>query len=150
MWVQLSSDTPEEGIRSHYRWLWSTMWLLGFELRSSGGAVSALNHWAISPAPPPTMSITRLWSRSSEVWNHVQQIAELGLRACVFLFTHFVNLPTYSLRQELMQPRLTSNSYSQGWLWTCDSLSLSPEFWGYRHAPPHPAESLLLTWLLFQ
>jgi hypothetical protein len=24
----LSSDTPEEGIRSHYRWLWASMWLL--------------------------------------------------------------------------------------------------------------------------
>jgi len=46
----LSSDTPEEGIRSHYRWLWTTMWLLGFELRTSGRAVSALNRWAISPA----------------------------------------------------------------------------------------------------
>ena len=48
--LQLSSDTPEEGIRSHYRWLWDTMWLLGFELRTSGRAASALNHWAISPA----------------------------------------------------------------------------------------------------
>ena len=27
------------------------MWLLGFELRISRRAVSALNHWAISPAP---------------------------------------------------------------------------------------------------
>ena len=27
------------------------MWLLGFELRTSGRAVSALNRWAISPAP---------------------------------------------------------------------------------------------------
>ena len=49
--LQLSLDTPEEGIRSHYRWLWATMWLLGIELRTSGrAAVSALNHWAISPA----------------------------------------------------------------------------------------------------
>ena len=24
----LSSGTPEEGVRSHYRWLWATMWLL--------------------------------------------------------------------------------------------------------------------------
>jgi hypothetical protein len=47
----LSSDTPEEGIRSHYRWLWATMWLLGIELRTSARAVSALNRWAISPAP---------------------------------------------------------------------------------------------------
>jgi hypothetical protein len=47
----LSSDTPEQGIRSHYGWWWATMWLLGFELRTSGRAVSALNHWAIPPAP---------------------------------------------------------------------------------------------------
>ena len=32
----LSSDTPEEGIGSHYRWM------LGIELRISGRAVSAL------------------------------------------------------------------------------------------------------------
>jgi len=53
VWVHcsLSSDTPEEVIGSHYRWLWVTMWFLGFELRTSGRAVSALNHWAISPAP---------------------------------------------------------------------------------------------------
>jgi hypothetical protein len=44
------SDTPEEGIRSHYWWLWATMWLLGFELRTFGRAISTLNHWAISPA----------------------------------------------------------------------------------------------------
>ena len=36
----LSSDTPEGGIESHYRWLW----LLEIELRTSGRAVSALNH----------------------------------------------------------------------------------------------------------
>ena len=45
------SDKQEEGIRSHYRWLWATMWLLGIELRISGRVVSALNCWAISPAP---------------------------------------------------------------------------------------------------
>jgi hypothetical protein len=42
---------PEEGIGSHYRWLWATMWLLWIELRISGWAVSALNHWAIFSAP---------------------------------------------------------------------------------------------------
>jgi hypothetical protein len=41
-------DTPEEGIKPHYRWLWANMWLLGIELRTSGRAVSALNQWAIS------------------------------------------------------------------------------------------------------
>ena len=46
----LSSDTLEEDVRPHCRWLWSTMWLLGTELRTSGKAVGALNHWAISLA----------------------------------------------------------------------------------------------------
>ena len=43
----LSSDTPEEGTRSYYRWLWATMWLLGIELGTSR-RVSVLNRWAIS------------------------------------------------------------------------------------------------------
>jgi hypothetical protein len=51
--LSLSSDTPEEGIRSHYIWLWATMWLLGIELRTSWIAVSALNCRAISPARDP-------------------------------------------------------------------------------------------------
>jgi hypothetical protein len=46
-----SSCTPEESIRSHHRWLWATMWLLRIELGTSGKASSALNLWAISPAP---------------------------------------------------------------------------------------------------
>jgi hypothetical protein len=50
--LPLSSDTSEEGIRSHYRQLWATMWLLETELRTSGRAVSALNCLAISPARP--------------------------------------------------------------------------------------------------
>jgi hypothetical protein len=39
MWMitlSISSDTSEKGIRSHYRWLWATMWLLIIELRTSG------------------------------------------------------------------------------------------------------------------
>jgi hypothetical protein len=39
---------------SHYGWLWATMWLLGFELRTFRKAVSALTHWAISPAQVST------------------------------------------------------------------------------------------------
>jgi len=46
-----------DGIRSHYRWLWATMWLLGFELRTSGRAVGALNRWAISPAPSSLLQL---------------------------------------------------------------------------------------------
>ena len=49
--LQLSSDTPEKGVRSHHRWLWATMWLLGFELGTFWRSVSTLNCWAITPAP---------------------------------------------------------------------------------------------------
>ena len=45
------TQTPEEGIRSHYRWLWATLLKLGIELRMSGGAASSLSGWTISPAP---------------------------------------------------------------------------------------------------
>jgi hypothetical protein len=41
--LSLSSDTAEDNIRSHYRWLWATMWLLGIDLRTSGRVVSVLN-----------------------------------------------------------------------------------------------------------
>jgi hypothetical protein len=45
------SDQPEDGIRSHYKWFWATMWLPRIELTISGRADRALNCWAISPAP---------------------------------------------------------------------------------------------------
>jgi hypothetical protein len=42
--LQLSSDTPEEGIRSYYRWLLANMWLLRFELRTLKRSVNVLTH----------------------------------------------------------------------------------------------------------
>jgi hypothetical protein len=50
MYMSLAVYTPEEGIGSHYRWLWATMWLLGIELRIFERAATALNYWAIFPA----------------------------------------------------------------------------------------------------
>jgi hypothetical protein len=47
----LCSETPEESMGSYNRWLWATMWLLGIEFRAPGRTASALNLWAISPAP---------------------------------------------------------------------------------------------------
>jgi hypothetical protein len=47
--LELSLDTPEEGIRSPC--LWATVWLLGIELKTSGRAVSVLSNWVISLAP---------------------------------------------------------------------------------------------------
>jgi len=61
----LSSDAPEEGIGSHYRCQWATMLLLGIELRTSGRAVSAPNHWAISPPMFMFFKTTKLSSKIS-------------------------------------------------------------------------------------
>jgi len=45
--LSLSSDTPEEGIGSHYRWLRCGRW----ELNSVFCKNNALKPWVISPAP---------------------------------------------------------------------------------------------------
>ena len=65
--LQLYSDTPEEGIGSYYRWLWATLWLLGIELRTSARAASAVNCWAISPAP--TSLFLKILKTLSFLWG---------------------------------------------------------------------------------
>ena len=74
------SDTPEEGFRSHYSWLWATMWLLGFELRTSGRAVGALNLWAISPAPERL--ILFIWIHCSCFQAHQKRASDLITDGC--------------------------------------------------------------------
>jgi len=69
--LSLSSDTPKEDIRSRYRWLWATMLLLGFELRTPGRAVRALNHWAISPAPEDSIKHTNPLLKSHETYKNI-------------------------------------------------------------------------------
>jgi hypothetical protein len=62
----------------HYRWLWATMWFLGFELRTFGRAVSALTHWAISPAPERVCSWVSV-SRTAFEWNAENNFPESAL-----------------------------------------------------------------------
>ena len=53
MWVLCLHVCLGESVRYwNYRQLSAAMWVLGTEPRSSERAVSTLNHWAISPAPP--------------------------------------------------------------------------------------------------
>jgi hypothetical protein len=42
--LELTSDTPEESVRSHYGCLGATMWLLGFELRTFSQCSYLLSH----------------------------------------------------------------------------------------------------------
>ena len=85
--LSLSSDTSEEGIGSHYRWLWATMWLVRIELRAFGRAVSALNCWAISPAP-----IFENFYFNICFTNGKQATIELPQPSCVILVTEFWSL----------------------------------------------------------
>ena len=62
--MQLSSDTPDEGISTHYRYLWATMWSRAFELRTSGRTLGALTHWAISPVLTMASYTASQWSIS--------------------------------------------------------------------------------------
>jgi hypothetical protein len=87
----LPSDTLGEGIRSHYRWFWATMWLLGIELRTSGRIVSALNQWAISPVvdltvllshmDPGAQKIPRLQPYSPD--EHIHSISHQFESSCI-------------------------------------------------------------------
>ena len=61
------------------------MWLLGIELRPSGRTVSALNHWAISPAPKLSVrdrvfvvqagsDLEALLPQHSKCWNYMNEL----------------------------------------------------------------------------
>ena len=84
--LPLSSDTPEEGIGSHYRRLWATMWLLGIDgLRTSGRVVSALNYRGISPAQNTIFFLLVFiflpqgsWWRTGQTSNYVGAIPRGG------------------------------------------------------------------------
>ena len=95
----LSSDTPEEGVRTHYGWLWATMWLLWFELRTFGRAVGCsypLSHltspWLFfvlffwdrvslcSPGCPGTHSVNQAGLELRNPLASASQV--LGLKAC--------------------------------------------------------------------
>jgi len=56
----------------------ATRWLLGIELRTSGRTVSALSHWAISPAPHLSF-----WGRVSQTQDITFPSPALGLQMCV-------------------------------------------------------------------
>ncbi len=49
--IAVFRHTRRGHLRSHYGWLWATMQLLRFELRTFGRKVGVLNCCAISPAP---------------------------------------------------------------------------------------------------
>ena len=101
-----------KGIGFHYRWLWAIMWLLGIELRTCGRAVSAPNHWAISPAQE------RSFSALSEDWNsvpsiHVQQLTMIW-------YSTPRGSDTFSFYHQDWSPWRETR---RGYLWRCYSVA---------------------------
>jgi hypothetical protein len=69
--ICMYTNIPEEGLRSRYRWLWATMWLLGIELMISGKAASALNPWLISQAPTGFLNSSYLLFPCNDLINEL-------------------------------------------------------------------------------
>ena len=82
--LSFSSDTQEEGIKSNYRWLWATTWLLAIELRNSGRAASAVNCWAISPS-----SIMKTFKQLKQRQKQSSKKATSTLIFCYIFLTCF-------------------------------------------------------------
>ena len=84
--------TTEEGTRSHYRWLWVTIWLQGIELRTSGRAASALYLRAISPAQ--TEFLSGLLAKAFTHWTislaHGRIISILPLEPITMFIKHYI------------------------------------------------------------
>jgi hypothetical protein len=67
----MSTYIPVESTRSHFRWLWATMWLLGIEVKTSGRVVSALKYWDTTPVylDPSLCDPNRNYKFSQKFWK---------------------------------------------------------------------------------
>lgn len=90
------------------------MWLLGIELRTSGGAVSAFNGWAISPTP----TIFKSWSSAVKILFNF--ILGVFVRMCV---TAPSTCSTCRAKKDFIFPR--AGHYKQLWA-TMDSMGTEP------------------------
>jgi hypothetical protein len=81
--MSLSSDTQEEGIGSHYRWLCATMRLLGIELRTSE------EQSVLLPAEPSLSCPQVLYFKSCSL--------EVFFKCCNTLLCSFWNTKTFWL-----------------------------------------------------
>ena len=94
--------------RSHYRWLWATMWLLRIELRTSGRADTALNFWVISPALHLSFKCWHYWC------NAITPVTLLCVHFCCArdwtpYFSYFSSL-SHNLPNNLLQHNTLNES----------------------------------------
>ena len=86
------------------RWLWTTTWLLGIELRTSGRADGAFNHWTIFPAHTHSSLIPALGR---------QKQMDLWVRGQPGLYSKFQDSQSY--REPLSQK--TNRWPAALWIW---------------------------------
>jgi hypothetical protein len=103
MWAHCSylQTHQKRALDPHYSWLWATMWLLGIELRIFGKAVSALNPWAISPAPSLDFDICSEYLQVLEDSKHSSPHRKsFPQTSLLFLYSHTVDeLETWNYSQ---------------------------------------------------
>ena len=141
MWVHSCClQTYQKGASNHIRWLWATMWLLGFELRTTGRTVSALRCWAISPALSNTFSYN---ARSHEEWQELfESQIWASLDAQQNVARHLMmNIPEEKWESQLPEARKAHGTESNRW----DSGNLSSavyDVYYLRHVPLRPRHPL--------
>ena len=140
--------------RTHYGRLWTTMWLLGIELRTFRRAVSALNSWATSPPPSVSFLFHYFWMCVYSVCVHTHNYAcehghedkvihewrlENSLRcqflpssvfetgSCLLVFLCVPGLLACELPGVLFPPPISNQEMTQQMLTVC--IQLLREFW---------------------
>jgi hypothetical protein len=125
--LSFSSDTPDEGIQSCYRWLWATMWLLGIELRTSGRAVGGLSSLCFvfwdnislcSPGWPEDQAGLELRDPPTSAcpalgWRHGTTVC-MTFSWCIRNYQNTELMPTSSLTLGNFHRSLNESSYKWG------------------------------------
>ena len=115
MWVHSCClQTHQKRISHPIRWLWATMWLLGFELRTTGRTVSALRCWAICPALSNTFSYN---GSSHEEWQDLfESQIWASLDAQQNVARHLMmNIPGEKWESQLPEARKAHGTESNRW-----------------------------------
>jgi hypothetical protein len=83
--LKLSSDTTEEGVRSYYRWLWATMWFLGFELWTFRRAVGCSYPLSHLTSPSYVLLMDVVPKASSATFSRVCKLSQVAPDQAIWL-----------------------------------------------------------------
>ena len=99
--IRMYIKMPEEGTRSHYRWYWATMWLLGIELTTSGREATRKHYDNLYRSP----GLTAMPSVTSVSWQStcLRCIPEYSVSHCSSLYIFFSEHNTF-LKSWILRP----------------------------------------------